>query len=487
MSAPTTTVLWMHSPCGLRGTVLQSAKALRDARRVSTRKAARKGVSGLGTKGDFAGGRLTGQLANWLVTILILSTLALVLHPSFAMEERVVGSASFSTKDAIPPEYFGIVIAGVAARQSWPLLPTKSVRIFDSVWWRVEPARDQFDFRLVDQDVDASQEHKVDLDLMLAYSPTWASARPSEPVRGHAPPGSLAEAANIADWENYVRTLAQRYRGRVHTYELWNEPNLSYSGDIPSLVKLCSAAYRVLKQVDPTITVISPSPAPSDAFPFLRQFLTLGGGSTFDVLGFHFYDNLGNPNINPELFLGTTEHIRLLLSQLHLPAKPIWNTESGYYIETSANGHHAVRNFPKGVHALSQDQAAAAVARSFILAWASGVTRFYWYAWAEPQYALVDDMGATDKPATVAFRVIAQWLQGTKYVSLTRSSDGLWVLSSTQRNGHPSWIVWSSSQQDIKFSVSPSMHPTRVFKLDGTETTLESREILATQLPMLLE
>ena len=62
----------------------------------------------------------------------------------------------------------------------------------------------------------------VDLVLTLALSPTWASARPTE-----ASPyfkGSAAEPGDIRQWEDYVRTVAERYKGRIMLYEIWNEP-----------------------------------------------------------------------------------------------------------------------------------------------------------------------------------------------------------------------------------------------------------------------
>jgi hypothetical protein len=409
-------------------------------------------------------------------------------YVSLGQDVSTTTNVPLATKAPIPPEYFGIVIAGVAAKQPWPRVPAKSVRIFDSAWCNLELSQGKFDFRLLDQIEARAEEHHVDLDLILGFPPTWASARPSEVAPEHSPPGSRAEPANLTDWETYVRTVATRYRGRVHTYELWNEPNTkaAYTGDIPALVKLCSSAYRTLKQVDSSITVISPSPAPENAFPFLRQFFTAGGGATFDVLGYHFYDNLGRPQINPEQFFGVADHARILLAVFHLQAKPIWDSESGYYIQSSSKASHQVTRFPYGVRALSQDEGVAAVGRSFIEAWAAGVTRLYWYAWAEPQYALVDDMGATDKPATVAYRTITQWLEGSSYTSLTRSTDGLWLLSLTQRDGHAAWIVWSSTQ-NINLSLAANIRANKILQLDGSEAPLKSRDLVVTQLPVLLK
>jgi Glycosyl hydrolase family 10 len=424
---------------------------------------------------------LKSPIFKGAITTVLLAALAPCV--TFGQVGSAMTNVPLATKAPIPPDYFGIVIAGIAAKQSWPRVPARSVRVFDSTWNSLELSQGKFDFRLLDQIVATAQEHHADLDLILGFPPAWASARPTETASG-----SRAEPANLADWETYVRTVAIRYRGRVHTYEIWNEPNTkaSYTGDVPTLVKVCASAYRTLKQIDPTITVISPSPAPVNAFPFLRQFLTAGGGDTFDVLGYHFYDNLGRPQINPEQFFGVADHTRTLLAVFHLQSKPIWDTESGYYIQSSSKASHQITRFPSGVRAISQDEGVAAVGRSFIEAWAAGVTRLYWYAWAEPQYALADDMGATDKAATVAYRNITQWLVGSSFTSLTKSTDGLWLLSLTQHDGHAAWITWSSAQ-DIKLSLTADIRASKVLQLDGSEAPLKSGDLVVTKLPVLLK
>lgn len=388
----------------------------------------------------------------------------------------------------VPQDFFGIVIAGYAAKQSWPRVPAHSVRIFDAAWCNLEAVQGQWNWQLLDKIVATAVQNHADLDLVIGFPPSWASARPTEQAPGHTPLGTRAEPANMSDWENYVRTLSTRYRGRVHTYEIWNEPNTkeSYTGDVPTLVKVSASAYRTLKQVDPSITVISSSPAPNNtAFPFMRQFLTAGGGTTFDVLGYHFYDNLARPQINPENFLGIADHARLLLKDFHLQSKPIWDTESGYYIQSAPAASHRVTSFPSYVRPIGQEEAVAAVGRSFICAWAAGVTRLYWYAWAEPQYALADDMGATDKPATVAYRTIAKWLEGASFTSFTRTPDNLWTLTLKQRDGHTAWIVWAT-KQDVPTSLPASVHASKISLLDGTESTLKGDTLTVTQQPVLL-
>jgi len=348
-------------------------------------------------------------------------------------------------KEAVPASYFGLNDAGRAYLRPWPPIETANIRVFDAQWVYVEPQRGQWDFEHVDRDVEEANKHGHDLDLILTSTPTWASARPTE--GGGRTPGVRAEAADMKDWENYVSTVAKRYKGRVHTYELWNEPNLqsAFSGDIPHLVALSKSAYRVIKEIDPSAVVISPSLASVNAFAYLRPFLEAGGAETFDVLGFHFYDNLGNPIIHPENMIGTADHLRKVLISVGKGSAPIWNTEAGYYIASAPQAHYHNTHFPQGIQVLGQGASVEAVGRSYILGWAAGIQRFYWYAWGEPAYAFVDDNGSTEKDATQAYKTVRRWLLGKRYVDVSRSASGVWIVHLEDAHQKPAWIIWNEA------------------------------------------
>jgi hypothetical protein len=364
--------------------------------------------------------------------------------PLFLLLQVAPGPTATSLNDLpktpVPATYFGLNNAGRTWTHPWPTMETGAIRLFDSAWLFVEPQRGQWVFENLDRDVEEAQKHHEDLHLMITSSPTWASARPAD--------GARAEPADIKDWEEYVGAVAKRYKGRVHTYELWNEPNLksNYTGDIPHLIALSKAAYRILKQTDPTVVVVSPALASgNNPFAYLRPFLTGSGPGTFDVLGFHFYDNLGNPVIHPENIVGTTGQLRRILTSVGLGSTPIWNTESGYYIESGPHARFHNRNFPNGVHVLGQKEAVAALGRGYILGWAGGLQRFYWYAWAEPAYALVDDGGGTEKDPTLAYKTVMRWLLGKRYLDVTRSASGMWIVHVEDAQHKPGWIIWDET------------------------------------------
>ena len=389
----------------------------------------------------------------------------------------------------VPSTYFAMNLAGSAWKHPWPTIDVGAVRIFDSAWEKVEPRKGVWDFAHLDEDVANAKAHKADVAFILFTTPTWASSRPLErgPF-GYQQPGDLAEARNLTDWEEYVRVIGKRYKGRVTTYEMWNEPNQrdTYSGDIPNLVQLCRSAYRVLKEIDPSIQVVSPSPANVEGAAYVRSFIEQGGGDTFDVLGYHFYDNLGSKDIHPESMIGTAEQLRHILEHYKIGQKPIWNTESGYYISSGPNAKTHYKVFPKDVHILSQDEAANAVARSYILGWATGIERFYWYAWGEPAYALVDDNGTSDKKATATYSTMSKWLIGATYVSVTHNVSGEWIVELRSRAGKVEHIAWAS-KDSMAFTVPPEWKATESEDLLAAKTQLKDSGLMLTGEPTLIQ
>jgi hypothetical protein len=416
------------------------------------------------------------------VTFCLFTPLGISQHP----DQQTVLAPGVAQRQ-LPGTYFGMNLAGAAWEHPWPSVVVGSVRIFDSEWTKIEPQKGIWNFAHVDADVTAAQANHAEVQLVLDSTPTWASARPVE-VYPYAfePPGSRAEARHIADWEEYIRRVAQRYKGRVRVYEMWNEPNAkgSFTGSSESLIQLCRSAYKVLKQVDPSILVVSPSPAPVNGSIWLHSFIDHGGGDTFDVLGFHFYDNLSSPQIHPESIIGTADHLRQMLAAVKL-SKPIWNTESGYYIHSSVAAQTQVRSFPSYVHVLSDQESVDAVGRAYAIGWAAGIERFYWYGWGEPQYAIADDVGATQKAATIAYSTIEKWLIGASYVSLSHNEAGEWVVVSRMRNGALQYLIWSVNGKD-RFVIPTNWAVTEVSDLIGSHSVLSGRTIDLSSAPRLL-
>ena len=84
-------------------------------------------------------------------------------------------------------------------------------------WGEVEPTQGDYNWNAIDPIIAAFRD-RLDMELVVVLfgSPTWASEVDSL----SAPP------ADPADFANFAGQFAARYGDVVHTYQIWDEPNL---------------------------------------------------------------------------------------------------------------------------------------------------------------------------------------------------------------------------------------------------------------------
>ena len=167
------------------------------------------------------------------VVRIVLVVLALVVGSAVGQGQPATFTGA---SGPVPREYWGLHIHRAGALGSWPAA-FGAWRLWDArvAWPNLEPNPGQWRFDALDEYVEMAREHRVEILLPLGMSPSWASARPSE-VSSYSP-GATAEPADLQRWRDYVRTVAQRYKGRVRHYEIWNEPNLRsfYTGSTATM------------------------------------------------------------------------------------------------------------------------------------------------------------------------------------------------------------------------------------------------------------
>jgi hypothetical protein len=315
-------------------------------------------------------------------------------------------------------------------------------------WPQLEPTENQWDFTRLDKFEQLASEKGVRILLVLGLSPPWASSRPSEPSAYY--PGYAAPPARLEAWRKYVHIVANRFNGRIHEYEIWNEPNFPafYTGTVDQLVQLTRIAAEEIKSVDPAATLVSPAVSGPDGLRWLERFLQAGGGRYVDVVGYHFYV-FPKP---PEQMLPLILQVRKLIDR-YAPGKPLWNTESGW-----GRGRGEV---PKQI----TDVAPAYVARAYILNWLGGAQRFYWYAWDNQNWVtlrMTDDQSRPE-PAAKAFDQVRMWLTGKHLGWCSVDATGMWRcgLRMDSRSG---WLAW----HPLGSAMLRLRPDTVVHSLDGT-------------------
>jgi polysaccharide biosynthesis protein PslG len=163
--------------------------------------------------------------------------------------------------------------------------------------------------------------------LVTVYgTPSWASANGKV---GGAP-------SNNAYYANLMSFLANRYRGQVQAWEIWNEENVSRfwtTGPDPArYTGLLRAAYPAVKSADPNATVVFGGTSGNDTG-FIDGAYRAGAKGNFDVMAVHPYTGSA-PEAGSGLysFPGYREVRDLMLR--YGDAKPMWLTEFGWSTTT---------------------------------------------------------------------------------------------------------------------------------------------------------
>jgi hypothetical protein len=409
--------------------------------------------------------------------VLPLATMTAEWWQSTARAARLVPPS-----EPIPLSFFGLHIHHLAQPTPWPRVSFGAWRLWDAyvVWPNVEPQKRQWDFSHLDHYISLAENHGVEILLPLGLTPAWASSRPKE--RSGYEPGNAAEPRDISDWREYVHEVASRYKGRIHAYEIWNEPNLSdfFSGRPEMMLELAREAYVVLKQVDQTALVVTPSATGPTGITWLERYLKMGGGAYADVIGFHFYVT---PE-EPEAMLVVGERLRAVLEESHLASKPLWNTETGWLIENRLSKVSPQNSSFSKV--LTLDEASAYVARSYLLSWAMGVRRFYFYSWDSEVGGLTEADGKTLKPPATAFAETEKWLVGAQMASCLPDQSGTWICELT-RPGHRAWVVWNPARS-VEFNIPKAWTVSEERELSGRRLSLGPAAIVSIgTAPVLLE
>ena len=173
-------------------------------------------------------------------------------------------------------------------------------------WREIEGIeKGQFDWYRTDYIVDEVEKAGLKLVVRLDRQPFW-----SEPLdnqwQDNGPPG------DYQDFGDYCGAVAERYKGRIGAYQVWNEPNLDREWglrppDPAAYTELLKVCYTAIKAADPAAIVISAGLAPTgtdstQAMPddkFLQGMYDAGAAGYFDVLGVNAPGYKAPPELDP--------------------------------------------------------------------------------------------------------------------------------------------------------------------------------------------
>lgn len=177
-------------------------------------------------------------------------------------------------------------------------------------------------------DVTADTAVKLGMALVvqLGCAPRWAGGTDSN-----------SYPTDSGQFERVARYLADRYKGRVAAWEIWNEPDCiggCGNGSPDQFVSVLKAGYRGVKAGDPFGTVLSGGSSGNDVN-WLRRIYAAGAAGSFDALAVHSYQE--PPTAPPDApsqgatnRLSTLPMIHGVMVANGDGAKAIWLTEFGW-------------------------------------------------------------------------------------------------------------------------------------------------------------
>jgi len=246
-----------------------------------------------------------------------------IKNPSKNLENTVIDDSLFGLH--VKDEQLGV----------WPTIKFGSLRLWDNgtSWANIETSRGVFDWTNLDNAVATANKNGLsDILMVLSGTPAWATNQ-RNPLALPAPDAS-GVPANMADWDNWVRAVATRYKGQIKIYQPWNEANLTtfFTGTPAQMADMTKRAYDIVKSIDPSATIVAPSTGTRLGGPFKRfypAFLNQLKARDWpvDVWAAHTYPaSLGNTNDRQELANKWIDFLKAAKA----PNLPLWDTENNY-------------------------------------------------------------------------------------------------------------------------------------------------------------
>ncbi|MCC6904210.1 MAG: hypothetical protein IT326_00105 [Anaerolineae bacterium] len=265
--------------------------------------------------------------------------LLLVLNAILLLRPLAPGQATAPATPAAPVE-----VDAFGAAEVEQIVPSPAPAIHMSMWWNEEVAvrdlelvdgmpgfrwvkqkfawrdieglaKSSYDWFRTDRIVQQAEQQGLYLLVRIDRPPFWAQAD------GGATPLENAPPADLQDMEDICYAIAARYKGRIHAYQVWNEPNLAREwGEQPpdpaAYVRLLERCYVGIKAGDPDALVISAGLAPTGTgFPvampddeYLQAMYDAGGAQFFDMLGLNAPGYAAPPQTDPAVTVSNPEY-----------------------------------------------------------------------------------------------------------------------------------------------------------------------------------
>jgi hypothetical protein len=387
--------------------------------------------------------------------------------------------------------YFGlnpniIVQQGQVPWPDFPVGSFGSIRLWgtDTTWADIEQTQGVYTFTGLDNWISMGQSHGM-TNFVYTFgkgTPMFYSSDPTATIctkpgsatntNGECYPPSDVDSGDQV-FKNFVTAVVQHVQGLSGITMAWeciNEPTNpeEWSGTQAQTLTMCTDLYNTVKSINSSALVTTPAPVsydPASILPggWMTSYLQAGGGKVADVIAFHGYFPHPEQNQPPEEINTLAQGVITAATGDGQGSKPIWDTEMGY----------------KDQYMSDPDLQAAFVARVYLLQWAVGVSRFYWYAYGDSQIGTITTSSGTLNEAGVAYGVVDSWMVGSTLTTACSGNTTVWTCGFTTASGSQRLAVWDASQtcsagSCTTSSYAPDSSYTQYIDLTGASHTITS-------------
>ena len=267
--------------------------------------------------------------------------------------------------------------------QEWPAGVTHG-RIWDigCTWADIHVAPDVFKWDRLDEVVAKMEANGITHILyVIAATPAWAARDPEAPHNAPwLPKGSNSLPGDPNNsWKPFVWALSDRYKGRIHAYEIWNECQLKdfmYPWDSKNrkdLARMTDDGNRIIKTNDPKALVGACSILPratsgglEKGEKFLKELAKRKNWGGVDFFAIHSYPEGSSKQASQ--WIDYFDDTKALLKKLDAPknegkkSSTIWVTETALGLLSTGISQEKVEQYTSKI----ADRGAGHV---------------YWYAW----------------------------------------------------------------------------------------------------------
>lgn len=188
-----------------------------------------------------------------------------------------------------------------------------------------DPGWQRWHLSKADRVINQAVRRGLDVSVTLLRTPDWANGG-----RGReALPDDPATYAQAIEW------LAHRYRGRVSSWEIYNEPNNDnhLRASVGEYVRLLCAAYPAVHRGDPSAKVVFGGTSGVD-YEYIDAAYERGAKGCFDVMAVHPYNGEYSPTLEARSqhrwWWRNIELVRQVMRRNNDLATPVWFTEFGW-------------------------------------------------------------------------------------------------------------------------------------------------------------